>query len=227
MNQESLFKRAAKFAFAALVSAAAFAALAITLPTLVESPEEWVASRSGQLPQTYQEISSFPAAYRMQIVAELPSQAQARLWQEHFEIVLGSRPHLDAAQKSLIQAASRRATPESFDRALQAAGETPPGLLELAHQIESRFDRQRAWEIFYQLGSPEPTYQSASSWPIWASDLARGIFSASARGIRCNCAVGAPPGPQCLTSVCVLSTSCLTSPTGCGPMGLSACNGCC
>ena len=223
MKQKVLNRKVAKGIFAALISAAVFAAVAVMLPTLVESPNEWVASHSGQLPQSYQELSSFPADYRMRIVAELPFGVQVRLWKEHFENVLQTRPQLKAGQRRLIRQAMQWATVENFQQVRQSTAENPNPLMDLAWQIDRLYDRQETWEIFYQLGPVQPTYQSVASWPIWASETLSGFISSSARGISCNCSVGFPLPPTCVNAVCVSNPTCVNA--ACGFFG--PCNGCC
>ncbi len=225
MKQKVPNRKVGKGNFAALISAAVFAAVAVMLPTLVESPNEWVGSHSDQLPQSYHQLSSFPVDYRMRIVAELPFEAQVRLWKAHLENVLQTRPQLNAGQQRLIRQAMQWATVENFQQARQSTGENPNALKDLAWQIDRLYDRQEAWEIFYQLGPSQPTYQSAASWPIWASETVSGFFSSSARGIKCNCSVGFPLPPTCANAVCASNPTCVSA--ACGPFVVGPCNGCC
>ncbi len=225
MKQNILRRKVIKAIFAALISAAAFAAVVVMLPGLIPDPDEWVASHSTQLPQSYQELASFPVDYRMRILAELPLEAQVRIWREHLGNVLETRPNLDADQRSLIHEAMQWARVENFQQARHSTEENLNALKGLAWQIDGLFDRQAAWDIFYQLGPVQPTYEAAASWPIWASEAVNGFLSSSARGIVCNCSVGFPPGPTCLTAVCTPNPTCVSA--ACGPFGVGPCNGCC
>jgi hypothetical protein len=178
---------------------AAIALAGILAPVIADEPEcqaaqRWVESHASDLPDSLGEISSYPHLYRAQIFGHLPAQAKSRLWREHLGAALTRHPEWNPQQADLVRKAIQTLSPEIYalaeaDPDREEAGRRIDALWETALRLVSR---QEAEALLVRLGSPQPTYRAASSWPVYLRSSVRQALSAEAQvviGIEkpCDC----------------------------------------
>lgn len=192
-----------------------------------QAAQRWVESHASDLPDSLDEISSYPHLYRAQIFGHLPADVKSRLWGEHLGDALARHPEWSRQQASLVSKAIQMLSPEVYalaegDPARAEAGRRIDALWDEALQL---FSRQEAEALLVRLGSPQPTYRAASSWPVFLRSSVRQALSAEAQvGTTqpCDCKRGAAqPCPNlewCLEGCRVV---------WCGPGLFDFCDGIC
>lgn len=84
-----------KIIWSTTVLTAALLVTAMTSPHRAVKPEcqvanEWVEANRNNLPNTLDEISTYPTLYRRKIFAALPPQQQVALWSDHLTRIVES-----------------------------------------------------------------------------------------------------------------------------------------
>lgn len=214
---------------------AAVAMAGILAPAIADEPEclaaqRWVESHASELPGSLGEISSYPHLYRAQIFGHLPAQVKSQLWREHLSGALARHPEWNPRQIALVSKAIQTFTPEIFglDEGDPARAEAAGRIDALWEEALQLFSRQQAEGLLVRLGSPQPTYNAVSSWPIYFRSFVRQSWSAAAQvGIEpnrlpCSCKswVERPcPNLEWCLGGCKL--------TWCGPGLFDICDGTC
>ncbi|HEX6903000.1 MAG TPA: bacteriocin fulvocin C-related protein [Thermoanaerobaculia bacterium] len=117
---------------------------------------EWAAANRGNLPQTYEELSVMPLAYRRAAYAALPAAAKSRIWRTQLERVLEMETELTPAQKALLLEAVQLATPDTFaatrDRSSLKYRQMRSRVESLETRAKEAFGADRAARIFARIG---------------------------------------------------------------------------
>ena len=199
-------------------------------PAISEVPEcelafDWVNSHREDLPQTIGELSSFPVSYRVAVFNALPPETKSRLWTEKLETFLAGTPQLTPAQKAVIEMGIGVTTPEAYTT---KKGSIEWALIEqrleqIQHRALQAFSENELFTTFFVLGTPDPTYELAATWPILLRRTMRNLFTASA--FNCSCSRRQSFCFHLFASCQV--TGCTPTERGCGWFFLARCDGQC
>ncbi|MEE8586210.1 MAG: bacteriocin fulvocin C-related protein [Acidobacteriota bacterium] len=170
--------------------AAAVAWAGILAPLIAEEPEclaaeRWVETHASNLPDSLEEISSFPHLYRAKIFGELQPDVKSQLWREHLRTALAQHPEWTPQQATLVSQAIQMLSPQLYALPEGApereqAGERIDALWQGALRL---FSSQQAEALLVRLGSPQPTYQTVSSWPVLLRSKVRQSLSVTAQQV--------------------------------------------
>jgi hypothetical protein len=102
-----------------LVLAVSVAATAVAAGSLIDTrpvrvkAAHWAVANIGNLPDTVEELSSYPAAYRKAAFRVLTPEKRAGIWREHLRN-LAQHQHLTTEQRQLINELLALVTPEMY-----------------------------------------------------------------------------------------------------------------
>lgn len=206
---------------------------ALLLPDLLDHrplcvrAAEWVSTNQGNLPQLYDEISSFPLAYRKAIFANLLPEVRAALWREQLSRFKVQRT-LDDQQEEFVDRNIRdMLVADSYVH--RPASSLIKAILQ---DVEALFPDHEDRRIFVRLGPEKPRLASFEGSRLQLAfkiqQALDGVTSVRASFGSCTCNVEAAgwfPW-ECPSIIPCTEVSC-TQYNACGLFGLSTCTGCC
>ena len=112
---------------------------------------DWIEKHPDAVPQTLDDISRFPVAFRRVMINRVAPEVRVRLWQEHLQSFLRPEAGLSDVQRHAIETATIELP------AIFAAGPAPnPVLAEFEQRMMAVFSREQGSRIFAMIGPPEP-----------------------------------------------------------------------
>ena len=112
----------------------------------------WVETHRDSLPQTLEELSRYPIAYRRVIQGAVPPDVRLGYWRDHLESFLQAPSALSEEQQAFIR--------DVLGQLHDIFVAEDVGGRARAKDFESRvlplFSREQAYRIFALLGPPEP-----------------------------------------------------------------------
>lgn len=167
----------------------------------------WLKANAGNLPSTYDEITSYALSYRRAILANSSGAVRSRMWTEQLLRYQQTHPGLTAAQNEVIGSAAAIAASEAtFDFELADRSAISARLDALGAAARREFGQSEARTLLATLGTAAATAAPDAAPPC----------NCSIRSDYCDTrCIGAP--------FCV----CGTSAHGCGTFWAFACNGQC
>jgi hypothetical protein len=180
---------------------------------------EWVRAHAQELPETLPELRAYPANYRRQIVASLPTATRTRLWAEHLNAAI-EEPWDEAQRKLMVEVRTLMSDPSFF------SPENADRAEALDQRVRPAFSPADYRRIFEDLGPASGSWEGLGSARILVSERLQRILSPPAvasgncecRGTRLYCPVFPEPW------VCQLGGC---TPVQCGMGGTQICNGIC
>lgn len=198
---------------------------ALTTPNQKAAAQQYVQSLTQtQLWTAANAIESYPFAYRRAIMAALPSDAQAVVWQNHIQSYLTANPGTDPLTANALQSAIALMTPTFFST--PATDAEISQIQAIADQVTTSLGIDTAKNLLYYLGPPDGTFTSSEPLTEKIAEAVRHWMAVYAQGQECDCNLGwgCDSGQKCSGS-----TGC--SPYGqwpaCGWLWESQCNGGC
>ena len=112
----------------------------------------WVEAHRDSLPQTLDELSRYPIAYRRVIQGRVPADVRLGFWRDHLESFLGASSDLNAEQQAFV----REVLGQLHDIFLAEDVDGQARAKEFESRMPQFFSREQAHRIFGLLGPPEP-----------------------------------------------------------------------
>lgn len=179
----------------------------VSLPTAAttENPcaalRQWAAAYRDVSP-SLDDLARYDRSHRIAIFNAVTPAVRASLWQEQLRR-FDARPDLSATQHALIQEAATLTTPALYAREPQAVAAHE----QFWSRAQSAFTARHEKRMMFDIGAVAPTFNATT-----------------ARGFSCNCNRAYPE--ECDSFNCAGAAGCSMN-GGCGPGGMSVCNGMC
>jgi hypothetical protein len=118
----------------------------------------WVKANSGNLPQSYAEVTGYPMAYRRAIFEASSPRVRSSLWVEQFRTYLRTHPGLPKEKLEIVRRAIAIASQENvFADQVAVRGAHTAEVARLEQDAKRVFGREEAWSLIASLGpSPAP-----------------------------------------------------------------------
>lgn len=159
----------------------------------------WVKAHGADLPTGFDQVVSFPVAYRHRIASEVSPEVRAALWEEHWKRYLAGHPELTIEQEKILEAWI--ALPSSLydiprDNVLWGI-KVYRVIGPLIEGTERVFAPEQLNDLFMTLGPRQPTYLTFAAAKILIEDTLQSFVS-SVYAEWCACIdCGNGPGCEC------------------------------
>lgn len=200
---------------------------ALTTPNQKAAAQQYVQSLTPtQLSTAASSIESYPFAYRRAIMAALPSDQQAAVWQNHIESYVAANPGIDPLAANALRSVLGLLTPTFFSA--PASDAELSEIQAAADQLTASLGTDTAKNLLYYLGPPDGTFTSSEPLTEKLAETVRQWLAvyAQGQGQQCDCNLGW----GCDTgNSCAAGTGCSPYSTwpACGWLWESPCNGLC
>ncbi|HWN66158.1 MAG TPA: bacteriocin fulvocin C-related protein [Haliangium sp.] len=114
--------------------------------------DAWLQENKAWLPTEYEDISSYPMAYRRAIFSRLAADQKSALWKQHLRRYVDSRPELSAQQLEFIRGAMDIASVKLF---LEPVDLHHQALEELRKAAVDAFGEEESRLLLATLGADE------------------------------------------------------------------------
>ncbi|WP_125728252.1 bacteriocin fulvocin C-related protein [Kibdelosporangium aridum] len=155
-GRRRLLKAVPGLALGAFLATGGLATPAMAQPGMSKA-RRWALANADRLPTAYDDVISYPMAYRKAIVAALPPHTRSALWAEHIRRFQAAQPMLTGPQKEVIGEALRVVSRSFTADGNQAA---PDALYEAA---VAAFGVDKAQELLKTLGPKSDAVAPAAS----------------------------------------------------------------
>lgn len=198
---------------------------ALAVPDQKEAVRDWASSMSAEaLRAEAGRIQFYPYLYRREIMTLLEPGQRARVWQQHLDGYIRSRPSLDVNTVALLRSMRAMLTPALFDNPTEAQRES---VRVLGDRIAEVLGQEDAEYLMARLGPKDGSFASFEPTAMYLSNKVRGLFVGLAQGFTCDCEITS--GCYSGGSVCEMNSGCAidTSWPACGWYWNDACHGAC
>ena len=192
--------------------------LALTVPMNGGDPsgtelDAW----NGAVAAHYESLSIMPRGERMAALLQLPARMQEAIWILHAQHVLAAHPDLTPAQRSVIFERIGLLADGSIGKRLNGAAEEKAQAEEATGEVVGRartlLPMHLVRDLFYEVRKP-----GTIAFPSRAAGRVR------TNNTWCECSTQYGCDPFCESGA---PLGCTPTMTGCGPDGMSGCDGTC
>lgn len=134
-----------------------------------DATRRWVKANKGRLPTRYDDVVTYPMAYRRAIFQELEPAVRRQLWLEHFDRYRASHPELSAEQSAVIDRAAA-----VMDKVFTTSGDHRAAVEGMKRDAIKAYGNAEARTLIATLGPPEKAADvpncSCASFDDWCGN---------------------------------------------------------